>query len=67
MSADCELVSQPPQQVNAQLFYHLAQFLVWSQAHSDVVAGHADLKDLMRTAEAALGNAGIRENSLMTG
>jgi hypothetical protein len=67
MSADVEFGSQPPQQVNARLFYHLAQFVVWSQAHSDLVAGHSDLKDLMCTAEAALGNAGIRENSRTAG
>jgi hypothetical protein len=53
-------------QINASLFFQLAQFVVWGQQHSEVAAAHPELARLLETATAALSRGGIpdHENAL---
>jgi hypothetical protein len=55
------LVCLTPQEANATLFYQLAQFVVWSEAHTDVVAADPDLARLLHTASIALSTSGVLE------
>jgi hypothetical protein len=51
----------PPDQVKARLFYHLAEFLIWGQGHTEITAAHPDLERLLRTTADALATAGTLE------
>jgi hypothetical protein len=50
-----------PHEVNAVLFYHLAQFVVWTQADTDVVSADPDLSLLLEAATSALSRSGTLE------
>ena len=49
-------------QINASLFFQLAQFVVWGQQHSEVAAAHPELARLLETATAALSRGGIPDH-----
>lgn len=51
-----------PHEVNAVLFYHLAQFVVWTQAHTELVATYPDLQLLLQRSTTALSRGGILEH-----
>ena len=51
------------EQINALLFYQLAQFVVWGQVHRDLAVAHPDLALLLETATVALSRGGILEHS----
>jgi hypothetical protein len=53
--------SPTPREINASLFYQLAQFVVWGEQHSELVASHPDLAALLQTAAIALTQGGIPE------
>jgi len=54
--------SLAPQQANALLFYQLAAFVVWGQAHRDLAAAHPDLAVLLQTATTALSRGGVLDD-----
>ena len=51
-----------PTQINALLFYQLAQFVIWGEQHRELAASHPDLTALLRTAAAALTEGAIPED-----
>ena len=51
------------EQINALLFYQLAQFVVWGQVHRDLAEVHPDLALLLETATVALSRGGILDHS----
>jgi hypothetical protein len=50
------------EQINAILFYQLAQFVVWGQVHRDLAVVHPDLAILLETATLALSGGGILDH-----
>ena len=51
-----------PPEINASLFYQLAQFIVWGEQHGELAAAHPDLAALLQTAAMALSKGGIPEH-----
>jgi hypothetical protein len=51
------------EQINALLFYQLAQFVVWGRVHRDLAVVHPDLALLLETATVALSRGGILDHS----
>ena len=54
--------SLTPPEINAALFYQLAQFIVWGEQHGELAAAHPDLAALLQTAAMALSKGGISEH-----
>jgi hypothetical protein len=53
-------------EMNAALFYHLAQFVVWCEEHGDISEAHPDLTALLKTATKALMKVGMLEQANST-
>src|ERR1700716_3003810 len=58
-----EIAGITPQQINAQLFARLSQFVIWCHAHRDLVAVHPDLAQLLQATTGAPEGDGIPEPS----
>lgn len=50
-----------PEQLNAQLFLRLAEFVVWADRHKEITAGDADLARLRERCDAVLATRIVSE------